>query len=283
MTVANALTSEGGVCTVALVMVGSQAMKYWFEDAREPKDWDYIADRPEDAEQLESRADVLVEPRLVQWFNPWMSGIATPDELYTLKISHAFWEINTTANWDKHAYDIVFLERKGAQFLRPLYDIALPIWKERYAPHKTKLAGATKDGFFKDAVVRKYDHDSLHRSVAYNLGKPMYERVLKKGSQVDCSIELFHALPYKDQLLLCQEEVMATALERVLIPAWDRGERPSPRGAYHWALRRTVTSLFKGEWSLWICLNLDSMMVPMYDYVQYHKDGADFLIELEDK
>lgn len=263
---------------VTLTLTGSRAMAYWFgTGARSPvgSDFDYHASEPHESTGLiaPGRLDVFVDERLAAW--PW-GWVATPDELYTLKISHAFWEINSPNEWDKHASDIVFLERKGAKFLRPLYDIVLPIWRERYRRNPTNL-NQTANSFFADAVIRKYDHDSLHESVAYG-DRPLYESILKDGSDVAVDNSKFWAMDFETQIRLVREEIYATALERILIPNDYKG---SPRAAYHWALRRTVTSLFKGEWALFVLLNLDLLMVPDCNYMQRHLDNAHRLILLE--
>lgn len=258
-------------------LIGSRAMKMHFPDAREPHgDWDWHG--PEQPEQWTTddplhRHDLFTDSRLAAW--PW-GEVATPDELYTLKISHSFWEINGPANWDKHAADIVFLSRKNCTFLRELYDTVLPIWKDKYKKHRTNL-NQSAGKFFKDAVTRKYDHDSVHASVAYG-ERPLYEAILRDGSEVAVDNAKFRAMPHDVKLKLMREEVYATALERILIPADYKG---SPRAAYHWALRRTATSLFRGDWALCLMLNLDAMMVPDCDYLQRHLDNKHKLIPLE--
>lgn len=249
-----------------VTLIGSRAMAHWYPESRAPVgDWDWQSDKPIDfpVDRLDmARHDSFVDERLAQW--KW-SGIATPDELYTLKISHSFWEINGPRCWDKHASDIVFLSRSGAQFLRPLYDIVLPIWKERYKRHPTNL-NQSADKFFSDAVVRTYDHDSLHESVAYG-ARPLYESILRQGSDVAVDTNKFRAMDHATQIRLVREEIYATALERILIPKNYTG---SPSAAYHWALRRTATSLFKGEWALFLLLNLDELMRPDCKYMDRH-------------
>lgn len=261
---------------MTVTLIGSRAMAFHFPDYRvRSGDWDYHSERPVSEcdpnwpHAAGERYDVFADPRLDAW--PW-SWVATPDELYTLKISHGFWEINGPRDWDKHAADIVFLERKGAQFIRPLYDILLPIWKERYRRNPTSL-NQSKAGFFADAVVRKYDHDSVHESVAYG-DRPLYESILREGESVAVDNGKFLAMDHATKIRLVREEVYATALERILIPADYRG---SPWAAYHWALRRTVTSLFKGEWALFLLLNLDELMKPDCDYMRRHLENKDRL------
>ncbi len=250
-----------------VTLVGSRAMKYWFPDARAPQgDYDYISSVPHSISNLR-HVDLFVDERLDAW--PW-DRVATADELYTLKISHSFWELHGT--WDKHARDIVFLSRHGAKFLRPLYDILLPIWKDRYPRRRITLdkdAGA----FFDDNVVRLYDHDSVHESVAYG-ERPLYEAILKEGSEVAVDNDKFWALDFDTQIKLVREEIYATALERILIPGNYHG---SPGAAYWWALRRTATSLFKGDWALFLLLNLDLLSHPDCAYIERHLSNRHLL------
>lgn len=255
-------------------LIGSRAMAYHFADARKPKgDYDYHSPSILRSDVvLPPRSDVFVDYRLARW--NW-DKLATPDELYTLKISHSFWEINGPQSWDKHASDIVFLSRKGCKFLRPLYDLVLPIWKERYKKQPTNLK-QTAAKFFTDGVNRKYDHDSVHETIAYG-NRPLYESILADGETVAVDNSKFWAMDHDTQIKTCREEIYATALERILIPNNYSG---SARQAYHWALRRTATSLFKGEWALFLLLNLDELMVPDVDYKQLHLDNKHKLREL---
>lgn len=274
-------------------LIGSRAIREHLPEFRRggaDSDFDWITTDPADELvcRLQSQlmvplgqlaqVDVLVDERLGAW--EW-GDMATLDELYTLKVSHMFWEVNgSTQNWNKHAYDAIFLRRHGAQFIPELHTILYPIWKDRLGGRKAKLRAASKQSFFKDAVVRKYDHDSLHRSVALSAdGVPMYEKILKPGSEVDCSWDLFMGLSHDDKIRLCREEVYVTALERILVP---NDLVADARRAYHWSLRRVLTSLFTGKWALFVALNLDELLIPNVDYRALHRSNADKLILMED-
>ena len=108
--------------------------------------------------------------------------------------------------------------------------------------------------------------------------RPLYERVLKDGSEVLTSWPKFVSLDPSDRLKLVREEIYTTALERILIPANYSG---SPRRAYWWALRRTATSLFKNSWALFLMANLTDLYAPDVNYMQVHLDNRDKLILLE--
>jgi hypothetical protein len=268
-----------------LTLIGSTAARKHFPDFREPKDVDFHTGDANQAAAFmqayrnegEVPPDVFVDPRLVQW--NW-GPVASPEELYTMKVSHSFWEINRDPNnWNKHMADVIFFQRKGVEFIRELYDILKPIWKDIHEPHRTSLK-QNKANFFNDAVVRKYDHDSIHASIAYG-DHPLYEDILVPGEEVMVdNSKFFDGMDHETKLKCVREEVYATALERILIPKNYKG---SPGAAYAWALRRTITSLFKGEWALWTVLNYDILARPDCNYLQRHLDNADKLILLEEK
>lgn len=243
------------------VLIGSSAIKHWFPEFREPRDVDYFS------EIKIGNAECFWHPSL----NNWNFGkIATVDEIYTIKISHAFWELHGT--WDKHMFDTVYLRSKGAEFLPELYAILYPIWEETHGKKKANLE-ATPEEFFNSNVYRLYDHDSIHESIAY-YEKPLFDSILRDGHQVAVDMKKFEALPQQDKLRLVREEVYATALERQLIPQEYKG---SVRAAYMWALRRTVTSFSKGWFPLFIVLNFDDLRRPEIDFVKKHRENVALL------
>lgn len=253
-----------------ITLIGSTAAKHWFEDFRDPKDVDYHSGDARARLLNDYGYDVFVDESLSQW--DW-GYVATPEELYTMKVSHSYWEIENT--WNKHMGDIIFFQRKKVEFIKELHDILVPIWKGIHGRKITSLNQGA-DTFFSDGVNRKYDHDSIHDSVAY-FDKPLYESILIPGESVMVDNEKFFNMDYDIQLKLVREEVYATALERILIPNDYKG---SPGAAYSWALRRTITSLFKGDWALWAVLNYDRLAKPDCNYMKRHLENKDRLILL---
>lgn len=249
------------------ILVGSRALKWWFADAREPRDTDYFSETPIDG------AETFWHPNLAgyQWLD---ERVATPIELYTVKVSHAFWDLH--GSWSKHMYDITFLQEKKHDYLVPeLYEILYPIWEERYGKKKVNLNAKPED-FFNKNVHRVYDHDSIHRSIAY-YDRPLFERILRDGHEVAVDKAKFEALSYEDKLRLVREEVYATALERQVIPS---EYKCSPTGAYRWALKKTITSFSKGWFPLFIVENYINLRNPDVDYVKRHEENKDRLIRL---
>ena len=250
--------------------VGSEAMRYWIPNTRKPKDWDVFSPDPI------AGAEVFWHPLLDDWISPGYVGYATIDELYTLKVSHTYWELRN-GSWNKHMDDIVTLKSHGGKMIQPLHDLLKRIWAETHRKRWEVDLGRTKEQFFADAVPRKYDHDSIHASVAYG-DRPLFESILKDGETVAVDMAKLKAMPFDDQVRLFREEVYATALERLLIPA---EYRYSTRKAYAWALRRTITSLTKGWSAQFLAENYHIFRVPDVDYVARHLVQKHRLIPLE--
>ncbi|HEU4967296.1 MAG TPA: hypothetical protein VFT53_07575 [Candidatus Saccharimonadales bacterium] len=269
------------------LIIGSTAAKHWIPDFRDPKDFDIFSDVEDDeiisgvgfAKYAGMRIEPFVHSSFTSWFSNrktgWQGVFATLDELYTIKISHAYWEL-PNGSWTKHMDDAACFKRHGAVLLPELHDLLYKVWVEKHGAKKTNL-NMDKSGFFDDAVTRVYDHDSIHASVAYG-DHPLYEDVMADGQSVKTDMRKVWALPFEKQVMLFREEVYATALERIVIP---REYRCSPRFAYAWALRRTITSLTKGRSALFLADNYELFRSPDMDYVKRHRDNAHKLIRLE--
>jgi hypothetical protein len=232
------------------LIVGSQAIRHWFPDfPREPKDSDVWTGEP-----LTDRTgvDYFWDDRLAGLIGVRNDWYATPDELLSIKISHSPWELNN-GSWRKHMHDIVWLQDHGAKEIPGWVEVLYPIWAEKHGAKKVQL-NQESGAFFTDAVTRIYDHDSLHETVSH-YDRPLWESVLRDGQSVAMDMKKVWALSPEDQIMLFREEVYATALERWLVPAWVKGQQFSPTLAYMWALRKTITSLTKGQSSLFMIRN----------------------------
>lgn len=248
------------------MLIGSKAVKEWYSDFREPKDEDHFSPDP-----ALPGDNFWHDSFPAEWAE---NRVAMPHELYTIKVSHVPWDLRN-GTWEKHMADILYFQYKGVAFDRDMWEILHPVWKETHGQKRVNL-NKTKEDFFGDAVNRKYDHDSLHDSVAYG-DEAMYIRILKDGSDVLVDNDKFWAMSHEDKLMTIREEVYATALERWVVPT---DYRVSPRMAYAKAMKKSITSLFKNEWALFIILNYKDLYKPDMDYVAQHKSKSHKLILL---
>jgi len=277
-----------------MIVVGSAAAKAWYPtEFRDPTDfdvWNFLSTdgqletlvnqwAPSASYYLHLPREIFNHPKIEEYFHNSLQehGIATPEELYTIKYSHIFWEKPSTPKWLRHLSDLIFFQQHGCTINEDLFSILYPIWEEQYGSKKCDLTKEAND-FFTDGVTRVYDHDSIHYSVAYTPGQPLYETVMKEGASVQMDMGKVWALPKELQIKLFREEVYATALERIMIPKDYRG---SPGAAYQWALRRTITSLTKGKSARFIVDNIQEFIRPDMNYVKHHRDNSKYLIPLE--
>lgn len=255
------------------LVIGSTAMRGWGIGNRTPKDLDVFSDDPGAGD------DVFWHEAL----RPWIDSItpsgcgftyASPDDLYTIKVSHAQWDLKNNT-WDKHVYDIVQLKRAGAKLDLDLHKLLYGVWEETHGKKIMDL-NQDKSEFFDDAVRRTYDHDSLHDSVAYG-DLPIYTEVLKDGAEVDIDMKKMKALPLNRFVDLIKEEIFVTALERIVVP---KDYKVSPGAAYWWAFRRTATSLTKGWTARTIMDNAELFLTAGSDYIGRHKEKSHKLVRV---
>lgn len=255
------------------IVIGSAAANALLGDEkwRRPKDIDMFTDL---SDPVRIGDDPFWHEDLRAYFGNSVRW-ATLDELYTVKLSHIFWE-GKNGKWNTHASDLMRLKAFGAKPIDALYDVLYGVWEDKFGKKRVDL-DMDKADFFDDAVPRKWDHDSVHYSVAYG-DHPLYEDFLT--GEVKMSMRKVWDAPFETQVRLFREEIFATALERKVIPS---DYSMSPNAAYVWALRRTVTSLTKGKSARFIAENLDKFWQSDVDYVKRHRDNADMLVEWKRK
>lgn len=246
------------------IVIGSTAAAHHGLTWRKQKDVDVFSDVSLPGE------DTFWDERLREWFGD-DDRYATLDELFTIKQSHSYWDLQ---GWEKHMSDMLRLQDAGAVLIEELHDLLYKVWIDKHGRKIVDLDQEAED-FFGDGVRRVYDHDSLHRSVAYEPGKPIYEQFLKGDVLMDMA-QVWNA-PKEVQLKLFREEIYATALERKIVPS---NYVDSVGGAYAWALRRVITSLTRGKSAKFIVDNYRHYRKPDRDYVAWHKENAQYLIEL---
>lgn len=246
-----------------MLVIGSTAMQKIFPDFREPKDLDVFA-RPHPELGFNPEAADSFWHKALEGSVLDRDGYATLDELYTIKVSHAYWDLKN-GSWSKHITDIIFMQKAGAKLDMDLHKLLYDIWVEVHGAKKMNLAQAAGN-FFDDAVNRIYVHDSIHESVAYG-DRPLYELLLKDGESVDMDPKKMWALDHETLVKLFREEIAATALERWMIPTKYKF---SPGRAYALALKKTVTSLTKGKSARFLVTNIQDFIKP-HDYMTIHK------------
>lgn len=248
-------------------LIGSTALQAYLPDVRTPKDVDYFTTDESDLQKRKPGVEYFYHPKLKEYT---FDSPASLDELYTIKVSHSYWEIRDS--WNKHMFDIVKMRQHGAKLIQPLHDLLYSIWEERYGKKKVNL-NQEPELFFNKNVARKYEHDTIHAAIAY-YDEPLFNQILKDNHAVAVDRNKFFNLNEEMKHQLIREEIYATALERQLIPS---NFEEHPRKAYLWALQKTITSFTKGWFTQYIVENFDKLAKPDLDYVAKFNANADKL------
>ena len=240
------------------ILIGSRAAKHWFPDFREPKDFDYLINTEIKSSKTIEYHDASHGVGL-KWIFDNSDEIATPEILYTLKLSHCFW----SHNWAKTMHDIKFFQEKHIQYNKELFDLLYKDWENIHGKKRAYLNKSNEE-FFTEKVNRKYVHDDIHRAIAY-YDEPMFERLKHDKSKAMLAKDLFEDISYEDKCRLCREEICVTALERFLIP---EDFHFSKTGAYIAACKLLITSMTKGWFAFFLASN----------WLELHKpDNHDFI------
>ena len=240
-----------------MLLIGSRAAQYHFQNFRKPKDYDLIID-PFDMQWFElnpnaqlisdkgnkKRYKILGEIFEVEIAKPSKSSemilnyegykgphlslpgleeqvqVASPETLLAIKKSHVCFNIH----WRKNFLDYSFLKRN-------VKDIALnkkvnAFYKKRFDETRARLShreinfNVDNELFFKKSeklVKRFVPHDDIHLAVKF-YQRPLFESIKEDLNKAAISLPLFLALPYEKQLKTIAEETMVLAIERFILP-----------------------------------------------------------------
>lgn len=225
------------------ILIGSAAIKYHFPDfSRIPKDEDYIGNGKNIPGKIEFHENPI--------FDNYQHEIMLPNDLYTLKMSHLFWDIK----WEKHIYDVQFLKSKGCVLNLELFNQLYEYWNKLHGKNKRSDLTMSSDDFFNNAL-KTYNHDELHLLIN---PVPMFTKVLKDGAEVDVCEKKFEKLTYEEKLELVREEVYVMAYERLN----DRDYRT----AYVWMLKKFIIAHAPIWEAIFIIENYKTLHKPAINY-----------------
>jgi hypothetical protein len=236
-----------------MVLIGSKAIKHHFADfPREPKDMDFIVKQHQT--QNEPGVEYLLNPILENY----PENVLGINELYTLKCSHLFWDIN----WSKHMFDCVWLRNKGARLDRTLFYKLYEYFNTVHIKNKRSDLKMSSEDFFNNAIICDYSHDDLHTIIN---PVPTYTKILADGAQVEVDEEKFKSLTHEEKCDLVREEIFVMAFERY------KAAR-SYLHAYSKMLKKFIVS----HAPLWEAIFI------IENYVELHKPKINFIKQIED-
>ena len=220
------------------MIFGSCAVKHWFPDFRIPNYLDII-----------SEEDYWVPTFSYMLLHNIHDQYLDPNFIYTLKISHAPWDIH----WDKTIKDIIFLRDKGCELDIYLYTKLFKDWQDYHGKKKVKL-NILNDDFFTKSIDRKFDHDFLHGQLCF-YDRPLHEQIRKDKNSPLCDETLFTEMSFDDKIKTALEEIHVIATERILV----HKKIPLKHAKYK-ALKHLITSMTKGWFNRFLVVNFDHLM-----------------------
>lgn len=246
------------------VFIGSYAMRKHFENFRNYSDVDIVCvERPKI--HFENKIEYHDDPALLWLLNNCETEFATPNMLYTIKVSHSFWDIH----WDKTMHDIKFLQQHNCKLIPEFYDILYASWEKKHKEKKVNL-NVKNEEFFNEHVAREFNHDFLHNALAYE-DEPMFNKIKKDKSKAFISSKMFFELSFERQINTCREEIQVIALERELIPS---NFRTPVRTAYRRALKALITHMTTGWFAKYLVENYKILYEIDRDFVNIFKKAA---------
>lgn len=250
------------------ILIGSHALAFWDNTFKlNPNaDWDVISDAPING--FEWHDPKLLNNSEVEYFtlhgitteiNGISVQVASVTGLALIKRSHLWRNLS----FDKH---ITMYHRHLARCVEGLTDFEhhfLNVRIER--THATFPQGhpslnKSKEDFFDDYVTKRYDHDDLHKIVAFSQ-EPMYTQILKDNEPVFCDKAKWLQLSHQQKLWCIAEETSVIAIERFLVP--NDWKYPA-KLAYMKSLQKVCTTLCSG-WFRDYAIDYYPEVVDMFD------------------
>ena len=257
------------------MIIGSVCMKHHFENfKRIPKDVDAVVYNEDERKgfkkalslnkfEIPYSYDVLINPVLIDWCKKVYVNVpeyCPKDELFTLKVSHCFWNLPNNS-WERHMFDIHFLKENGCNFIPELFWELFEYWNKVHGKRKESDLDMSAEQFFNNAIKYEHKHDDIHEMLiqhSYFKEKvPTYKKILKEGAEVDVCMKKFEALSEIDKFNVVFEEVAVMSIENRFPKDMFWKEK------YQRMLKKFIIEHCKVEEGIWIILHHKELMTKI--------------------
>lgn len=233
------------------ILIGSRALAYWDKSfkLREDADWDIISSEPIEGAEFHD-ANFLNNYKMeafatnITYFKGVRLSVLDLEGLRIVKRSHLWREYNFEKHMRHYVRHILPMSSKYGLDVSKHHKLLAErtaLTMEAFPQNNPKL-NVTKEEFFDDYVVKKYDHDLIHEIVAH-YPKPIYMMMQSDDSKVWCDKDKWNRFTKQQKLECVAEEAYVIAAERFLIPTnWKK----SKRNSFNWAMNKICTTLTSG-------------------------------------
>jgi hypothetical protein len=234
------------------LVIGSVALSHWVDLNRPPGDIDIMSQNlPFQPSPCPSK--LLLENT---WFGSASEYMLENNKhdvfldlnfLFTLKVSHAAWDIK----WEKTMFHIHLMKVAGAEIDHALLKMLRTHWEKVHSKKRIKM-DKMNDEFFVDAVNRKIDHDKLHEMVAHP-NRPANELMRENLNSPLFSSKLWNDSAPENKMRCAVEETAVIAFERY----FDFGicRKSHLLQAVSKAFKNLVTTMTYGDFNVFLILN----------------------------
>jgi hypothetical protein len=233
-----------------MYLFGSKLIKKIYPDFREPNDSDWVTN---DLNEYNSNISKKTKQNEIYYIPSTPDREMTADEIYTLKVSHAIYDIH----WEKTMSDIRFLQLKGCKVIPELLKEFRDWWSVKHADKRCDFS-VDENSFFKDNVKRKIPHDELH--LIFN-SNPSYKLIVDGITPIESK---FLSLSPKQKDDVVWEEAFVIAIERYI-------NNFPYRTAYKRAQRDLITRLHPIWLSDYIIINWNKFFTTKINYYEHYK------------
>jgi hypothetical protein len=235
-----------------MYIYGSTLIKKIFTDFRNPKDIDYVTN---DIDKYNREISNIQPGTELHYIPCTPSREMSADEIYTLKVSHAIYDIH----WRKTMSDIRFLQIKGCKIIPDFLQKLRLHWESVHTNKKRCDFDTEEQMFFKDKVKRITPHDDLHKIINPN---PSYKFVVEGVKPIK---DKFDRLPNLIKNDICFEEAYVISIERFY-------SKLPFRIAYNRAQQALITRLHPIWLADWVILNWkDYFWTSKIDYYEIYE------------
>jgi len=244
-----------------MLIFGSTALDYWVGRGtlgRVPSDLDVLSSTTEKQLGVDVHWDEAFQYVVDNNNHPLYVDL---DYLYTIKVSHCPWK-GKNGKWIQHLKDIDIMKRCGARLDKHLHSILTSLWERKFGKKCASFSDKNNQTFFKDVITRRFDHDELHKLLAFR-EEPVHNLIRQDKDKPICSEVLFCGLSQEEKLLTVFEELYVIAAERWVFV--DKQKQLPLSVAKSKALDLLITSLSKGWWNTYVIENAVTVMKKRKD------------------